>query len=142
NRSHGGEVELGVSVGIAGVPAGDFGVVVEHVAHVPTEDHVAKTEPLGRRRLQLVEGHVFSSENAVDVEAPDLDLGDPFGLQAFDELVRIDHPRILSRCARRGSELVAARIASGLRVPRKGGRTAFADTDWAPAPRTRARLDR
>src|SRR5678815_537208 len=65
-------VDHGVRVGKAGVPPGDAGVVVEDVADVPAEDHVADTEAARERRTQLVERDVSAAEDAVDAEASGL----------------------------------------------------------------------
>ena len=73
------EVDQRVSVRVAGVPSGDLRVVVEDVADVPAEDDVAEAEARLGDAPELVERDVLAAEDAVDVEAADLDLLDlPF----------------------------------------------------------------
>ena len=89
--SHGDDAEgVGVDararIGVAGVPAGDLGVVVEDVADVPAEDDVAEAEPVSQRAPELVERDVLAAQDAVDVEPADLHLLDAPLLEHLTEL--------------------------------------------------------
>src|SRR5262245_17942320 len=55
------------------MPAGELGVVVQHVGAVPAEDHVAEAEALFDRGPELLQRDEFAAQQAVDVETADLD---------------------------------------------------------------------
>jgi hypothetical protein len=63
-------------VGIGGVPAGEFGVVVELVVGVPAENHIAEAHVLVEGRQKLVAAEIFSPQDAVGIEDADLDVLD------------------------------------------------------------------
>src|SRR5690606_4538769 len=78
-------VQPGVSVRVTRVPAGDGGILVKRVRHVPAEDDVAEPEPLGQGGLELLEGNVLPPQHAIDVEAAYLGPTDPVPPQALDD---------------------------------------------------------
>src|ERR1700738_3942214 len=97
-RSWRGESDGGLGVGVPGVPAGHLRVVVELVARVPAEDHVAEAEATLGHAPELVQRDVLAAQDAVDVESAQLDL---LHLR-FGEL---GAQRLDLRCARRPGDL-------------------------------------
>ena len=63
-------------IGIGGVPAREFRVVVELVVRVPAQDHVAEPEILVERRQEFIAAEIFPAHDAVGVEDADLDVLD------------------------------------------------------------------
>ena len=61
-------------VGIGGMPACHFDVVVQLIVAVPAEHHVAEAEALLQRRQEFVAAHVFAAHDAIDVEHADFDV--------------------------------------------------------------------
>ena len=70
------QIDAGQRIRVAGVPARDLDVVVEHVGAVPAEDDVAEPEARLHGRPELVERDVLPAQDAVDVKPADLDLVD------------------------------------------------------------------
>ena len=85
----GRRVDARVRVGVARVPAGDAGVVVEDVGRVPAEDDVAEAERVLEGAPELLERDVLAAQDAVDVVAADLDAADAMLLEGFLQLFRV-----------------------------------------------------
>ena len=87
------EVDARVRVRIGRVPARDRRVVEEPVVDVPAEDDVAEAQPAVSDSPELVERHVLSAKDAVDVEPADLDALDT-------ALFELGPDRVQVRCLR------------------------------------------
>ena len=85
-NAKGRRVDSSQGVRIARFPSGDRCVVVELVAHVPSEDDVAETEALLQRGPEFFEADVLASQHSVDVETSDLDLLDALFTEVATQL--------------------------------------------------------
>src|SRR5207248_8138199 len=75
--AEGRQIDRRARIRISAVPAGHLRVVVELIARVPAEDHVAEPEPALGDGEELVEGDVLAAQDPVDVETADLHSADP-----------------------------------------------------------------
>ena len=71
-----GEVDGGVSVWIAGVPArdGHIHALIQLIGTVPAKDHIAEAKAAPGGALKLVQADVFSTQDTVDIKTADFDL--------------------------------------------------------------------
>lgn len=67
------QVHFGQGIGIAIMPAAEFGVVIAHVIAVPAKNHAAKAKALFGNGRKLVWVQKFASQNAVYIADGHLD---------------------------------------------------------------------
>ena len=75
NFTVGGGVQLGVYVGVAGVPTGEAGVVVGGVDGIPAKHHATEAETAVEGRQKFVAVHHLAAQHAVDVGDRHFDFG-------------------------------------------------------------------
>ena len=98
HRAAGRRHDRASRVRIGGVPAGEADVVVELVARIPAEHHVAEAKAVLERREEFLAGEIFAAQHAVDVEHAELDVREPAlahdlpGIRRALDLARVHGP--------------------------------------------------
>ena len=85
------QIDAAGGVRIAGVPARVLHVVVEHVADVPAEHHVAEAHGRFGHRRELFQADPFAAQHAVDIDGAQLDAADLVLPKLFPNVAEIDH---------------------------------------------------
>src|SRR4029077_277151 len=93
-------------------------VVVELVAHVPAQDHVAEAHAAVERRMELVNVDVLAAQDAVDVVDAHLDVAQP---ASFVDPAGVGHRFDLTRFHRSVPPLIPFKSQAHLSECRRGG---------------------